>query len=252
MTDDRPPTCDWANLLHAYGAAEDVPGLLDQLSPDSKNGVWNELWSRLCHQGSVYSASFATLPFLATAMRRWKPVERAHGLALAGAIVASDDVEGPRDEFMADKGPVLAELRTLGTETLAASDLPELDFIYVAQAVLALEGEAFWGRHLDRLVDGEFDGACTSCGEETLVEIGQYGCFTSAGEWLNRPGVERHPIVPASDQSLSGTGRWLWERSVAAGHASVVNWIQHLFGSATCPSCSTTVPVEAMIRAATG
>ncbi|WP_053670616.1 hypothetical protein [Streptomyces sp. NRRL B-1140] len=55
---------DWSRLRHAYGTAEDVPGLLDGASADPQSSDWDELWSRLCHQGTVYSASYAALPAL--------------------------------------------------------------------------------------------------------------------------------------------------------------------------------------------
>ena len=55
---------DWAELQHAYGSAEDVPALLAAAAEtsDETGKVWDDLWSRLCHQGTVYSASRAALP----------------------------------------------------------------------------------------------------------------------------------------------------------------------------------------------
>ncbi len=41
---------DWSRLAHAYGSAEDIPDLLDQLVPDPGADVWGELWSCTCHQ----------------------------------------------------------------------------------------------------------------------------------------------------------------------------------------------------------
>ena len=62
---------DWKQLRHAYGSAEDLPYLLRQMFPDPSAPVWNELWSCLCHQDTVYSASFAALPVLLEMARRW-------------------------------------------------------------------------------------------------------------------------------------------------------------------------------------
>ena len=58
-------TTDWAHLTHAYGSAADTPGLFARLDggPGDKD-VWADLWSSLCHQGTVYDASFAALPLL--------------------------------------------------------------------------------------------------------------------------------------------------------------------------------------------
>src|SRR5262245_54778561 len=85
---------DWGQLRHAYGAASDVPALLARLAPEPEADVWEELWSRLCHQSTVYSASFAALPALVDAAAQWKPGQRNMILALAAGIIASEDVEG--------------------------------------------------------------------------------------------------------------------------------------------------------------
>ncbi|UNO39076.1 hypothetical protein [Streptomyces sp. MST-110588] len=59
---------DWAALEHAYGPADDVPGLLraaGSADPRAREAALEELFSSLCHQGSVYSATAAAVPFLA-------------------------------------------------------------------------------------------------------------------------------------------------------------------------------------------
>jgi hypothetical protein len=59
---------DWAALEHAYGSADDVPGLLRAVgSVDARvrDEVLEELFSSLCHQGSVYSATAAAVQFVA-------------------------------------------------------------------------------------------------------------------------------------------------------------------------------------------
>lgn len=57
----------WAELRHAYGSAADIPPLIRAIAAEpgvegSSEGPWFELWSALCHQGDVYSASFAAVP----------------------------------------------------------------------------------------------------------------------------------------------------------------------------------------------
>jgi hypothetical protein len=71
----------WAQLHHAYGTAEDVPALLQRLEDDPRpksspqEEPWFSLWSALCHQGDVYSASYAAVPRLV-----------AIGIGAAGSI----------------------------------------------------------------------------------------------------------------------------------------------------------------------
>ena len=62
----------WLELKHAYGTAGDIPALLQQLEqvPSSKDNAepWFTLWSALAHQGDVYSASFAAVPYVVKAL----------------------------------------------------------------------------------------------------------------------------------------------------------------------------------------
>lgn len=58
----------WSDLRHAYGCATNIPALLRQAEADpsprqpTEDEPWCTLWSALCHQGNVYSASFAAVP----------------------------------------------------------------------------------------------------------------------------------------------------------------------------------------------
>ena len=58
---------DWASLSHAGGEATDVPGLLRSLlsaDPTVREGACYQLLGIICHQGTVYTASAAAVPFL--------------------------------------------------------------------------------------------------------------------------------------------------------------------------------------------
>jgi len=61
---------EWGELTHAYGKASDIPELLRQLSlsPEPKSDYqhepWYSLWSSLCHQEDVYTASYAAVPHI--------------------------------------------------------------------------------------------------------------------------------------------------------------------------------------------
>jgi len=83
----------WKDLTHAYGSAADIPTLLEQLktaSPQEKydSEPWFSLWSALCHQNDVYSASYAALPHI-IAIAGSKPArERLDHLFLAASIEA--------------------------------------------------------------------------------------------------------------------------------------------------------------------
>src|SRR5262245_45259505 len=84
----------WRQLRHAYGSAEDIPGLLRQLptaplkSAESQAEPWFTLWSSLCHQSDVYPASFAAVPHVIAAAGNRQPADRTEYLCLAGRIEA--------------------------------------------------------------------------------------------------------------------------------------------------------------------
>lgn len=60
----------WAELQHAYGRATNVPELLRGLRSSTgpkksyQDEPWYSLWSSLCHQGDVYTASYAAVPHI--------------------------------------------------------------------------------------------------------------------------------------------------------------------------------------------
>lgn len=65
----------WSELQTAYGSAGDIPGLLKQIIDfpavaTYKDEPWFSLWSALCHQGDVYSASFAAVPHVVEALSK--------------------------------------------------------------------------------------------------------------------------------------------------------------------------------------
>lgn len=62
----------WSELEHAYGPASDIPALLRKLdtvpSSEGDQEPWFSLWSALAHQNDVYTASFAAVPHVVSAL----------------------------------------------------------------------------------------------------------------------------------------------------------------------------------------
>ncbi len=85
---------EWVKLRHAHGSASDIPALLRALpsapikSNDSRREPWFSLWSGLCHQNDVGTASYAALPHIVSAAASRPPIERAEHLLLASCIEA--------------------------------------------------------------------------------------------------------------------------------------------------------------------
>ncbi len=158
-------TIDWTEVQDAYGSAEAVPGLLDQAAGlPSDAGVWNDLWSRLCHQGTVYQASFLAIPALGEMARVTPPMPHSQALNLLAAIAGSTDVSGTPDT-RERYGDVLASCLP-AAEAYAAAAADDADFCYALSVVAGLRGERVWHQVLTFLADGTVPGGCPECGED--------------------------------------------------------------------------------------
>lgn len=83
----------WQRLDHAYGPARDIPDLLREMqtAPMPEAGDWRaEPWFALsgsvCHQFTVYSASYATVPHLVRLAEARPTRDRLWFVSLAATI----------------------------------------------------------------------------------------------------------------------------------------------------------------------
>ena len=149
----------WRSLEHAYGVASDIPDLLRQLStfPKCENyrtEPYFSLWSALCHQENVYTASYAAVPHLIELLER-KPLEASLSLFLLPCCIEIGRTMGMGPAVPDDlKEAYEASLGRLHKPTTIAANV-ELDFdrcnvlcvalavskghIDLAQAILAIE-----------------------------------------------------------------------------------------------------------------
>jgi hypothetical protein len=237
------PEPNWGELRDAYGSAHDLPDILAELEPDPKSPVWTELWGRVCHQYSTYSASPYVLPFLLSAATGWQPSDRGMPLALAGCIVAARETNLEGHEAVVD------QLRQVTLETLRHSNLSRADRVYLMQSALAFEGDRLWGHALDRLNDGEFRGNCPSCHIDLRLVVGEHGFFCTTSNWVRNPTAPRRPIRPTAYGELTGVGQRLHALCLEAGDQVLAEWICHLFGTSTCPQCHQSLDVATVVAA---
>ncbi|MGW1670654.1 hypothetical protein [Streptomyces sp. NPDC002324] len=231
---------DWSQLNHAYGTAEDVPGLLDRVSKAPNDSDWTELWSRLCHQGTVYSASHAALPALRDMARQWSPADRQQPLLLAGAIAASTDQPyGEQDPHVAYASE-MSDLLQLTEEALrdpSLSDAPGT-YVYLLAALLGFEDVPVWGEQLDGLNDDEYEVPCPACSAENFIAFGEYGFFsTTDSMYMNETAAKKIPLQPADSSALKGLAQRLRSRALADNQADVAGKLTYLFGRAQCAEC---------------
>jgi hypothetical protein len=238
---------DWSRLRHAYGTAEDIPGLLDQAGPDLSSQAWDDLWSRLYHQGTVYTASHAALPALAAKARGWAACDRTGPLVLAGAI-AGDGDRRYRHAYAAE----LSELAALAEEALRAPGLSGglAGYVHLRQAWLAFEGGGVWGRHLADLLDEEYQVLCPHCAARNFIVFAGYGYFCTLDDlYMKGIGGERLPLYPADPDALAGLPGRLHRQVLANGQDGFAEKLAYVFGTAQCPACRGLFHVDEAITA---
>jgi hypothetical protein len=228
---------DWAALQHAYGEAGDVPGLLlaAEDSGTEFGPAWDEVWSRLCHQGTVYTASYAALPLLADIAQRHPPAGYVAALDLAAAIVASTD--GPIDPAVVrrEHANTITRLRALADRNLALAD-GDIEFVYGLQALMAFEDGGVWQRQLNHVADGELPAECPNCREFLILDLaGPEHTLANYTDKSVLPTPVR-PADPPDDGSVAGR---LLALSRGAGRSEVATLLRYALGSATCPNCGT-------------
>lgn len=242
---------DWMSLHDAYGSAESAGAMLNAL--DAGAGIaevdWDELWSRLCHQSTVYTASVHALPYLLRAALRGSPETRLEPLVLAGAIVAhGDDVP----VVLPGHAQVLQSLDDCSVQTLRQRrDAPgaETDVVYLLQAVLAFRGERLWSRHLAGVLQGELSGVCPACQSDLYIVIDDAQAFVTDQEWIGGRSVPKAPIDGGDRPPASEAEAWLLGMAQTHGGA-LAEKLPLLFGTSRCTHCGAALEIGEAVRLA--
>lgn len=236
---------EWASLHDARGSSEQVPVLLAAAAaagPD-EHEPWVDLWDRLCHQGTVYSASYAALPALARLSLRGDPDGCVYALHLAADIIASTD--GPEDSATVRQRyrHELAALHAVAARNLRhAKD--DTAFVYGLEALMAFEDGGVWQRNLHRLANGEAEFECPSCGEFLLLGLDGPPFQLESGTDAS---VARTTVTPVEPSAATVEGRLL-ALARANDRPAVAAALPQLFGDATCPHCHTPFQVSQALR----
>lgn len=139
----------WDQLQHAYGPASDIPDLLKQLAADSRqkkstdDAPWHSLWSALCHQDDVYTASYAAVPHIVQiALDAKGPIDFSFFLLPASIEVARKRKRGPElpQELEWDYFAALRSLIECAARH-AASDWDISMLLSVLAAIAAAKGQ---------------------------------------------------------------------------------------------------------------
>jgi hypothetical protein len=148
----------WSALADAYGAATGIPKLLldaEKLPEDSGYNAepYFSLWSALCHQGAVYSASYAALPHLVRIVEenpdkfRWTLLLLVHEIEVARAAGCGPPVPDELDE---PYQKALARVPAIASGLLSG-DLTEVELRAILAACASAKGFASIGEVITEL-----------------------------------------------------------------------------------------------------
>ncbi|MEV8623468.1 hypothetical protein [Streptomyces sp. NPDC051079] len=231
---------DWPHLSHAYGSAEDIPALLARIASEPEPELWNDLWSALCHQGSVYPASFAALPWLADMADNEDRDQAVNALNLAGAIMAgAEQPHGAGDVCTRHAAEIATLLASVNRRLRTTTDRTE--YIDLLESMLGFEGVGGWSEDLAwGLGNEEFQISCPCCETDLFIVLGERGFFCTSEDYaLSDDNIETRPLRPTSPEGLEGLGRRLHDIALTDGQHDVAHLLTFVFGSATCPDCET-------------
>src|SRR5258708_26549009 len=106
------------------------------------------------------------------------------------------------------------------------------EFVYLLQALAALEGCRGPGRLLERMLDEEYESDCPKCNQYLLISVREEGFFSYAADKFCKPASPEIEVKPrpAINEPWNGVidcgnnSRWLFGISHATGHTGVCFW----------------------------
>lgn len=247
---------NWTLLRDSYGAATEIPSLLKLLRNKNAESL-DELFGRICHQGSIYSASIAAFPHLV--LMAENPAfssAQVDILSLAGAICESRDIEKVlsaseyADSFKASI-PTALNLAVAALQKITDSN----SGIYLLKAALSFSAFVGPARILDGFVDEEFALSCPCCGADLYVWPATEGLTVAAEDPISHPSTTRIPVKKGPIASPQNLNVYPWLTSMLSSTPSltmVASQIPYLFGTASCPACAASFSLfDALIDEAT-
>lgn len=175
----------WNELECAHGSAAGIPDLIktvcDPALDESKTrDVWSGVWDSLCHQDSVYSATYAAVPHFAGFIPQASLVWRLELLLFTGRVLAYGALVGKPLSVKLIEGfsQVVDKIAAASTATISEAKKQNLLSNYpssnIAQSYLALQfGCDPTVQLLQSIIDNDMQikVLCPGCDETNIVEI---------------------------------------------------------------------------------
>jgi hypothetical protein len=146
----------WAEFTGAYGYASDIPALLVELESlppdvDSEAEPYFSLWSALCHQGDVYTASYAAVPHIIRIMAAAERIPMTLFVMVASIEIARLQGRGPKLPAVLKKDYLAAIARI--PEVVAEAARSQWDHRYCQAALAAVAAAKGCGKLADAILE---------------------------------------------------------------------------------------------------
>lgn len=245
MTHPRPLPLDderWASLPHAYGSAEDVPELIAALArgedrrktANMREGVWHQIWSALCHQGSVYTATFAAVPHIVAIGLTRSRDEQLDFWAFVGGVVTPMDAAPIPDDLRPAYEAAVARARAEVVHCIVGG-IDERTACWGLRAVAGLRGWREIGNGVEGIACDEITPECPGCGEQLYVTTVELPFVVSVDDPVRgKPKRTTTPMTTAPRAELV-------DLAALARNAELdllARKIEALESTVTCPSCA--------------
>lgn len=236
---------NWSQLRDVYGPAGDIPGLREVAASETSwdAPVWDELWGRLCHQGSVAPASYAAVPALCDIARSRPEVATDPALFLAAAILSSIAGPVPREVVRAEHAQLVEAMRPLARHKLTLVT-DRTDFVYALQNVAVFEDLGVWQRELEGLANQEVELECPACGDHVYLELTELDSIASLEPDDLDAGTR---LEPAARSDLTEPESILLDLAGAHRQQQIQDQLLQVFGHFTCPACGHRVRIKAAL-----
>lgn len=226
----------WGTLAEAYGSAEGVPQMIRDLDESHDDDLWEDIYSSLCHQGTVYTASYAAFPHVVAIAAQLPPADRVNHCAFLGAVAGSVDAD-PVPPFLRDAyvGAIDAAV-PLTREALFTPGTDESSAVYLLSALAAFQGFIAAADLLDGFVDGEYEFDCPSCSGNVSIWVQPDGLYSAPEDVVANPNAPRRRVEPGNlrEESEAYQLRALAEQ---ARQPRIAELIEQLYGRARCLHC---------------
>lgn len=261
----------WSTLSHAYGSAGDVPAKLREIK---RRGFDVEtdadlLWGDLCHQGTVYTATYAAVPHIFELIDGDRSLEdRIMLLLFLGEVASTSDISICLEHLRPAYEEAVTAAEHHAVELLEHPGIKDRDFNHLLLAVWALNGRDGWPYFLEwALVNDELQVKCPHCTDslefdtaealfrvQAVKELGprelkmlSEDVQTNFTEGVDPPTIVSPAQPPKSawsgDVRAANAYEWLYGAARRANQDETAERIRSLFGECSCPTCHRTFAV---------